>query len=129
MSQASFDFTSGLTVQFKTLRDVLSTVVHSARGGLDLSAAACDLAPSLLSRMLNRGQADERNLDVNHIEAIISATGDLRPVYWMVEKFLQDPERMRAQAAQQLAQLLPAVLELAHQAGVTASAAKKASRR
>jgi len=122
--QNAFDFTPGLTVQFKSLRQVLAAAVYGSRASLNGVASDLDLSPSELQRMLNRGIADERKLDTDDVEKIIVSTSDLRPVYWMVEKFLQDPERMRATAAQQLAQLLPAVLELAHQAGVTASPPK-----
>jgi len=124
MTQTAFDFTPGLTVQFRSMRAVLSSVVYSARGGLDAAAAACDLSPSQLQRMLNRGQADERNLDVDHIEEIVRATGDLRPVYWLIEKFLQDPERVKANAIQQLAQLAPVIAELVAQSGGASVPAK-----
>jgi hypothetical protein len=119
MAQTAFDFTPGLTVQFKSPRAVLAATVHGSRIGLDGCAAACDLSPSELSRMLNRGQADQRALDVDHITAILGKTEDFRLIYWLIERFLQDPDRMRANAAQQLAQLLPAIIELAHQAGVS----------
>jgi hypothetical protein len=70
-------------------------------------------------------QADERKLDVDAAVKIIESTGDLRPVQWMVERFLQNPEVRRASAAAQLAQLMPALLQLAEQAGVVAPVAKK----
>jgi hypothetical protein len=122
--QSNFDFAPGLTAQFKTLRSVLATSVYSSRANLDGCAAACDLSPSLLCRMLSRGQADERALDVDHIEKIVATTGDMRPVYWLIEKFLHDPERVKANAIQQLAQLAPVIAELVAQSGGASVPAK-----
>lgn len=125
--QTSFDFTPGLTVQHPRLRDIVAAVVYSSRAGLKGVAADLDVSPSELSRMLNRDQDDPRKLDVEDFVAILASTGDTRPVQWLVEKFLHSPEQQRAAAATQLAQLMPALLELAQQAGVVS--AKKAGRR
>lgn len=116
--QAAFDFTPGLTVQFPTLRDVLAAAVYGCRSGLKGVAADCDVSPSELSRMLNREQDDPRKLDVEMMCRVIESTGDTRPVQWLIERFLHNPEQQRAMAATQLAQVLPAIIELAHQAGV-----------
>lgn len=117
--QTSFDFTPGLTVQFRYLREVFCAVVYNSRGGLKAVAADCDLSPSELSRMLNRDQDDPSNLDVDVAMKIVASTGDTRPIQWQIEKFLHDPEERKATAAMQLAQILPAIVELAKQAGVT----------
>jgi len=117
--QSNFDFTPGLTAQFKSLRQVLCASVYGSRASLNGVASDLDVSPSELSRMLNRGIADERKLDADDIEKIIVSTGDLRAVQWMIEKFLQNPDQVRAAAAVQLAQILPVIVELAKQAGVT----------
>lgn len=122
--QTSFDFTPGLTTQFPRLRDVLCAVVYGSRGGLKACAADLDVSPSELSRMLNREQDDPRKLDVDDMVAIITSTGDTRPVQWQIERFLHNPDERRATAALQLAQILPTVVELAHQAGIAAPTAK-----
>jgi len=116
--QAAFDFTPGLTVQFATLREVYAAAVYGSRGGLKAVAADCDMSPSELSRMLNRDQDDPRKLDVEIGCRIIESTGDTRPIQWQIEKYLHNPEQQRAMAAAQLAQILPAIVELAHQAGI-----------
>src|SRR3954471_5240760 len=114
--QTSFDFTPGLTTQFPRLRDVLCAVVYGSRSGLKGVAADLDVSPSELSRMLNREQGDPRKLDIDDAVAIVTSTGDTRPVQWLIERFLHNPEERRATAAAQLAQILPAVVELARQA-------------
>jgi hypothetical protein len=123
--QTSFDFTPGLTVQFPTLRDVLCACVYGSRSGLKGAAADLDLSPSELSRMLNRDQDDPRKLDVSDFVALIESTGDTRPVQWLIERFLHNPDQQRAMAAAQLAQLIPGLLELAKQAGVAIPKGKR----
>lgn len=115
-AQVAFDFTPGLTVQFPRFRSVVAATVYGYRGSLEGVAAALDHSPSELVRMLNRGQADERKLDVDDLVAILTVTGDTRPIQWLIEKFLQDPEQQRAMAAAQLARLLPEIAELVKQA-------------
>jgi hypothetical protein len=119
--QHSFDFTPGLTTQFPRLRDVLCAVVYGSRSGLKGVAADLDVSPSELSRMLNREQGDPRKLDVEDAVAIVASTGDTRPVQWLIERFLHNPEQQRAMAAAQIAQLLPALQQLAQQAGMVAT--------
>lgn len=123
--QASFDFTPGLTVQFPTLRDVCAAAVYGSRGGLKAVAGDLDVSPSELSRMLNRDQDDPRKLDVKDFVGIIASTGDTRPIQWLVEKFMHNPEQQRAMALAQLVQFMPAVMALAEQAGVAIPADRK----
>ena len=123
--QRSFDFTPGLTVQFPMLRDACAAAVYGCRAGLKGVAADCDVSPSELSRMLNRDQDDPRKLDVEMMCRIIESTGDTRPAQWLIEKFLHNPEQQRAMAAAQLAQVLPAIVELAKQAGFETSTKRR----
>lgn len=116
--QHSFDFTPGLTTQFPRLRDVLCAAVYGSRSGLKGVAADLDVSPSELSRMLNREQGDPRKLDVEDAVAIVASTGDTRPVQWMIERFLHNPEQQRATAAVQIAQMLPALAQLCKQMGL-----------
>ena len=122
--QHAFDFTPGLTAQFLRLRDVCAASVYGCRGGLKAVAADLDVSPSELSRMLNREQDDPRKLDVEDLVALVRSTGDTRPVQWLIETFLCDPEQQRAMALAQLAQVVPAVMELAKQAGVAVPTTK-----
>jgi hypothetical protein len=123
--QTSFDFTPGLTVQYPRLRDVVAAVVYGSRTGLKGVAADLDTSPSELSRMLNRDHDDPRKLDIEDFVGVIASTGDTRPVQWLIERFLHNPDQQRAMAAAQIAQLLPGLLELARQAGVGTSGKRK----
>lgn len=119
MTQRALDFALPLTAQYPRLRDVLAAAVYGSRAGLKGVAADLDMSPSELTRMLNREQDDPRKLDVEDAVAIIASTGDTRPVQWLIEKFLRNPDEQRATAAAQIAQLLPGLMELARQAGIT----------
>lgn len=123
-TQSAFDFAPGLTAQFPRLRDVVSAAVYNSRSGLKGCASDLDVSPSILSRMLSRDQDDPRRLDVDELVTIVESTGDVRPVQWLIERFLQTPEARRATAVSQLAALMPCIIELAQQAGITATAAK-----
>lgn len=119
--QLSLSFEPGLTARHKSLEDCLTAVVHNARIGVEGVAAQLDIAPSELSRRLNahaRGhehEANNRPLRVSDMIGIIEATNDYRPVYWLIEKFLRDPDSQRNSAIQQLAQLMPIVQALIEQ--------------
>lgn len=117
MTQAGLNFAPALTAQYPRLRDVLVAVVYGSRPGLKGVAAEIDVSPSELSRMLNVDQSDPRKLDVDDFVAILSATGDMRPLHWLAEKFTRSPEDVRAQAAEQLQALLPMIGTLIEQAG------------
>lgn len=113
-----FDFQPGLTAQFPRLEDVFVAVVYSHRLGLNGVAAALDQSPSEMSRRLNRESDDHRPLRVQDMVAILQATSDFRPIYWLIEKFMESPEARRVRASDQLVSLLPALVELAAQAGL-----------
>ena len=118
MTQLQLSFESGITVQFKALEDVLSAAVYSSRQGLQGCAAEADQSPSELSRRLNK--TDQLPLRVCDMVAILDATQDLRPIHWLVERYIQDPEATRNTAVQQLANLMPTLTALLEQAqGVT----------
>ena len=90
----------------------------SFEGGLldqfpDFKAIAADIdySPSLLSRMLVDNPDDPRNFPVDRLPDLIEATGDRRPVLWLVEKFLEDAESQRRHAMEQLASVMPQLMK------------------
>lgn len=118
MRQMSLSFEPGLTARFRSLREVTAHSVYSSRRGLSAVAADLDMSPSELTKRLNAGSAEPRPMRVDDLEAILGSTGDMSPVYWLIEKFLRDPDAVRQQATAQIAALLPALIELAKDAGV-----------
>jgi hypothetical protein len=114
MTQLQLHFEPGLTAQFKGIEDVLSAVVYSSRQGLQGCASEADQSPSELSRRLNK--TDALPLRVQDMTAILDATKDMRPVYWLIERYIQDPEATKNAAVQQLANYMPVIAALIEQA-------------
>jgi hypothetical protein len=111
-TQIEMDFEPGLTDQFPEFIDLLAACVYGSRIGLSGVATELDKSPSLLSRMLNRNPDDQRHLPASDLPALIRATGDKRPVYWLVEKFLEDSDTKHKRAMADLAKLLPQIQQL-----------------
>jgi len=107
--QFQLDFEPTLTEQFRTFKQVLAAVVYGSRIGLSGVAAHCDLSPSALSRMLNENEDDPRHLPADLVPKIIEATNDLRPIHWLVAKFLPDDATRQRAAVTQLESLLPQI--------------------
>lgn len=105
--QLRLDFEPGITEQFRTLKQCVAACVYGYRGGLGSVAAACDVSPSALSRMLNDNEDDPRHLPIDFLTKIIEATGDIRPLQWLAAKFLPDEDTRRDMALAQLEKILP----------------------
>lgn len=105
--QLKIDFEAGITDQFRTLKQCVAAVVYGYRGGLNSVAAACDVSPSTLSRMLNENEDDPRHLPLDFLPSIIEATGDIRPLQWLAAKFLPDDNMRREAALASIEQLFP----------------------
>lgn len=108
-AQMRLDFRPGLTVQFSDWHDLIAHVVYSSRAGLNGVAAHLDRAPSHLSRMLNKNPDDPKHLPASDVVRIIEATGDHRPIYWLIERFLEDKDAKRDRAKDELVALLPQI--------------------
>lgn len=115
-AQVPFDFEPGLTEQFRTLKECLHAVVYGSRIGLSGVAAHCDLSPSELQKVL--AEVEGRKCDVNLIDPIVEATGDKRPVYWLMGRHLESEDAKRARAIAELAEFVKRAPELLKMAGV-----------
>lgn len=115
--QYTFDFEPGLAERFKTWESVLAAAVYGSRKGLNNVAGDLDMSPSELTRRLNPDSDDARPLRTQDAVGIIRSTEDMRPVYWLIETFLKDPELVRQEAIAQLPALLDAVQRTLERAG------------
>lgn len=115
--QYTLDFEPGLTERFKTFDEVLAAAVYGSRKGLNAVAGDCDMSPSELTRRLNPDADDPRPLRTKDGIKIIESTNDMRPVYWLIEKFLQDPEMAKQEALSQLPGLIAQLNTIMEQAG------------
>ena len=115
--QMELCFEGGMLTQFPEFRDVVRAAVYGCGRPFKAVAADMDMSPSLLSRMLADNPDDPRNFPIDRLPELIEVTNDKRPVFWLVEKFLEDPARRRRQAMDQLAELLPKLDMLMRTAG------------
>lgn len=111
-AQIQMDFRPGLTVRFQSWQDCIAHAVYSSRIGLNGVAAHCDLAPSQLSRMLNKNPDDLRHLPADLVPEIIKATGNKDPIYWLIEAFLEDKEAAKERTMAELVELVPKLQRL-----------------
>ncbi|MDR0251111.1 MAG: hypothetical protein LBI35_07390 [Burkholderiales bacterium] len=106
-TQLTLDFTPGLTIRFRSLRECVSASVYACPRGLSAVAADLDMSPSELTKRLNPEGSEPRPLRVDDLETILKSTGDFTPIYWLIEKHLRSDEARRSAAISQLSQMLP----------------------
>ena len=123
MRQLSFTLDQSLIQLFPTFRDVVVASVHGCGRQLKAIAADLDMSPSELSRKLADNPKDPVHFPVTKLAALIEATGDKRPVLWLVEKFLDDPVAKRQSAVDRLDKLLPEIAALVKEARAEPEAA------
>lgn len=110
--QLSIDFTPGMLEQFPTFADCVRASVYGCGKPFKVVAADMDMSVSELSRKLANNIGDNVHFPLDRLPELLAATGDSRPVQWLVLRFLRDPEAHRKQALATIAQLAP-VLERA----------------
>lgn len=117
--QLTLSFEPGLTERHKTLLACVRETIYRSPKALKAVAADMDLSESAMSRKLSENPDDRRTFSLDDLEGAINATGDLTPIYWLIEKYLQDPAHKKARAADALTRLLPDLIALAREAGIT----------
>ena len=112
MRQVEINFEAGLTQQFPRFADVVKASVYSCGRAIKSVAADLDMTSSELSRKLADNPNDNVHFPLELLPALITATGDKRPVYWLVETFLEDATTKRERAIAQLSDVLPQIMAL-----------------
>lgn len=110
--QLTLSLEPGLAARFGSLKECIAAGVYQR--GVVAVAGKIDRQPSHLSEALSG--SDRRKLDVDDLEAYVEATGDLRPVHYLIAKFLGDPGVAQQEALAQLAEvtkMLPALMAAA----------------
>ncbi len=105
MQQLELIFPTGLLVQFPDFYDCVRASVQDCGKAFKNISADLDMSSTRLHRMLNPDDGGV-HFPIYRLPELISATGDMRPVHWLVENFCQDKESKRQQALDQL----PAVM-------------------
>lgn len=114
MQQMTLAFEPGLSGRFRSLLEVVAAGVYQR--GLGRVAAMVDVAPSHLSAQLSG--TESRRLPADTLETYIEKSGDLTPIFYLVDKFCRDPQVTQAEAMSRLAMLMEQLMPLAQQAGV-----------
>jgi hypothetical protein len=113
MQQLTISLENSLTQQFPQWMDVVRASVYDCGRPFKVIAADLDMSVSELSRRLS--PADNLPLALEDLPKLLGATGDLRPVYWMVESFLEDDTAKTKRAVDQLHKLMPQIHSLLNQ--------------
>jgi hypothetical protein len=115
-NQLTLDFEAGLTERYNSARECVAQGVYQR--GLKRVAADLDQAPGNLSVQLSEDPT--RHFSLDSFEAYLDKTGDMTPLYYLVEKFLGDRRTNRQAAVEQIQALGPQLMELLKQAGLAA---------
>ena len=111
-NQLTLDFEAGLTEKHPHLLDCIRATAYTHRNPLKTIASDMDMSQSDLSRKLAGNPDDPRRFSVEDLEKFVLATGDMSPIHWLVERFLQDDKVKQDRALQELAKQLPNILAL-----------------
>lgn len=112
--QLTLQFEPGLTQRYRNVRDAVAQGVYQR--GLKKIAGDLDLAPGNLSVAL--GDDGQRKFGVDDLERYVQVTGDLTPVYYLVERYLGDQGAARDQAIAQVLDVMKSLPNLISAAGL-----------
>jgi hypothetical protein len=112
----SLTFEPGIGSRNRCLRDHLATRIYA--DGLVAIAGKLDLSASKLTEKLAGSDSGgkPRGMTVDELEDYIAKTNDVSPIHYLVDKYLQDPGVLQAEALAKLATLaeqLPALMAAA----------------
>lgn len=114
-SQLTLDFEPGLTERHHCALSVVREGAYSHRNPLKTLAADMDMSQSELSRKLGDNPNDPRQFTLNDLEKYLQASGDMTPLYYLIEKYLADDELKQRRAVAELSKQLPNILALVKQ--------------
>ena len=116
-SQLTLELNLELLQRYRTLRECVHHVALDYPRGMKALAADLDLSQSELSRRLHPTDGDPRSLDVDLMVRIMEATGDIRPLHWLIARFIPTEADRRSAAVDELTAILPRLAELLAAAG------------
>lgn len=105
-AQLVIDFEAGLVDQYPRWSDCVRAAVYGCGRPFKAVAADLDLSVSMLSRMLADNPDTHVHFPLDRLDELLAATGDQRPIFWLVERFVQDSRTRQAQDAHRLRDLL-----------------------
>ncbi len=133
MQQMSLSFEPGLSRRHRSLRELCAVQMHAS--GLMHVAARIDTSPTHLGEKLAGASSDgkPRCLNVDELEKYITEFQDYSPIFYLLDKFLSDPEARQQEALAKLASIAEHIPSLLAAAGlpvqVSGARAPRAARR
>jgi len=109
MKQVALNFEGGLLDQFPDFQDCLKGSVYSCGRAFKAVAADMDMSVSELSRKLGNNPNDPVHFPAQRLPELLDASQNYQPIYWLIEKFIEDSDSKKKQAAEQLSMLLPQI--------------------
>src|SRR5690606_40475456 len=100
--QLEIDFEPGLTERFPEFMDCVKASVYGCRRQFKVIAADLDMSSSKLSRMFADNPDDKLNFPLKLLPDLMKATGDVTPIYWLVETFLEGSDAKQQRAVAEL---------------------------
>lgn len=105
-NQLTLNFDAGLASSFGSCREVVQAMVHQQGRPVKSIAADMDYSPSTLSRKLAQSPNDTQKFTLDDLENYMTITGDRKPIYFLVERFLvQSGDEQIRQLEQEIARL------------------------
>lgn len=112
--QMTLDFEPGLADRFHSLRECIATGVY--RRGLGSVAIDLDQAPGNLSVQLSDDPT--RHFSVDSLEKYLEKTKDYTPIFYLIEKFLEDKGAAKCAANAEVLQALEQIAPLLKKLGI-----------
>jgi len=113
-AQLTLSFEQGISERHRCLRECVATGIYQR--GLGNVAIDLNKAPGNLSVELSDDAT--RHFSVDSLEKYIEKSGDTAPIYWLIDKFLNDRSHKQSAAMAQLAPILQQLAPLMKQAGL-----------
>lgn len=112
--QLTLQFEGGLTQRFRHVRDACAQGIYQR--GLKRMASEIEMAPGNLSAAL--ADDSQRKFGVDDLELYIQRSGDLTPIYYLVERYLGDQGAARDQALAQVMEIVNQLPQMLSAAGI-----------
>lgn len=117
MQQVTINFDAGIAESYASCREYVAARIHQQGRPQKSIAADMDYSPSILSRKLSPSESDTSKFTLDDLEKFIQTTGDVQPVYYLVEKYLADSD--------EIASLERRLIELRHREAIAKRGGKQ----
>lgn len=109
-TQMTLNFEAVLHKQWESCREFIDDKVipdYLAERGMmkKYLAADLELSPSELRRKLCPAPGDTRNFTLDDLEKWLSVTGNMQPIFYLIEKYSRDQEDELARLKKRIAEL------------------------